>query len=502
MSNSALRTFFDSRKDTALTFDDVLLKGARATFSLNEVSLTTNFSRNVPLLMPIVGAAMSSVVGSKMAIALAKLGGIGSIPRSLDPEAQAEAVARVKHHIHGFIDEPILALARAEDTVENLLRERSEKDWEFDSFPVLNASGKLVGLMTHSDFKRCDDPSLKIGAVMTKADKLISAREGISLKDAYSLLKESDKNVLPVLRADGSLAGIYTFTDLKRIVTEKTTHNVDSSGQLRVAAAIGAGSEAMERAELLVAKGVDVLHIDMANGWQDFVLTTAKNIKDAYPSGPDVVLGNFAQGRAAREAVDETGVDGILVGIGGGSICTTRTVTGTGVPQVSAVYECARFLEGTGVPVCSDGGIRQSGDIAIALGAGAHSVMVGGLIAGTEETPGTKHRLENGQQVKDYYGMGSERAMLESAGSRQRYLQGQGVLIPEGVEGIVSFKGSVETVLSVHLGGVRKALHSNGSRSIDELHEKAEFSQVTAAGRIESHPHDITLAASSSSYRR
>lgn len=500
MSNSSLQKFFESRKDIALTFDDVLLKGARASFALREVSLATQFSRNVHLQVPIVGAAMSSVVGSKMAIALAKLGGIGSIPRSLDPEAQAKAVARVKHHIHGFIDEPILA--KAEDTVEDLLRERTEKGWEFDSFPVLNTKGKLVGLMTHSDFKRCDNPALVVGAVMTTVEKLISAREGISLKDAYSMLKETDKNVLPVLRTDGSLAGMYTFTDLKRIMTEKTMHNVDISGQLCVAAAIGAGPEAYERAELLVAKGVDVLHIDMANGWQDFVFTTAKCLKETYKNGPDIVLGNFAQGRAAREAVDETGVDGILIGIGGGSICTTRTVTGTGVPQVSAVYECARYLENTGVPVCSDGGIRQSGDIAIALSVGADSVMVGGLIAGTEEAPGVVHRLENGQRVKDYYGMGSERAMLESAGSRQRYLQGQGVLIPEGVEGSVSYKGSVETVLSVHLGGVRKALHCNGARTIEELHEKAELNQVTFAGRVESHAHDITLSSASSGYRR
>jgi IMP dehydrogenase len=497
MPNPAMQEFFERRKGLALTFDDVLLTGARARHMLSDVSLRTHFSRNVPLLVPIVGAAMSSVVGIKMAIALAKVGGIGSIPRSLDPVEQAKAVAKVKHHIHGFIDEPITT--DAETSVAALLERIKSKGYEFDSFPVLDKAGRLVGLITHNDFKRCDDPSQLVGSVMTSFGILVTAAEGISVRDAYQKLKKSDKNVLPVMRKDGTLAGIYTFSDLNRIINQKTTHNVDQSGRLRVAAAVGAGPEALERAELLAAKNVDAFHIDMANGWQNFVFDTAKQLKAKYPNGPDVVIGNFAIGRAVTEALEETNADGVLVGIGGGSICTTRTIIGTGVPQVTAVYDCAKAAQPFDVPVCSDGGIRQSGDIAIALAAGADSVMVGGLIAGTDESPGDK-RVENGQYVKDYYGMGSLRAMKESSAARHRYLQGMGALIPEGIEGSKQYKGPVNDEIALHVGGLKKSLHANGARTIAELHENADFNQVTAAGQRESHPHDVTVIKQAPNY--
>lgn len=502
MPNEHMQAFFHKRRKdgAALTFDDVLLIGNRAKCAPWEVDLSTRFSRNVKLNLPIVGAAMSTVTEAKMAIALAKMGGIGSIHRILSPENQAKEVGRVKHHQHGFIDEPKTVYPY--ETVAQLLAKKAEKEWKFDSFPVVErGSNKLLGIITRTDIKRCDDYTKRIDQVMTPIDKMITAREGVDMHEAYRILKESDKNVLPIIKSEGTLVGIYTFSDLKRMIAEKTIHNMDHGGKLRVCAAVGVGEEALERAERLVAQGVDVLHIDMANAWQDYVFTTARALKEKYPDGPDVVLGNFIRPEAVSDALHATKVDGILVGMGGGSICTTRVVTGTGLPQVTAVYECAMAAAKLDVPVCSDGGIRYTGDIAIALAAGAESVMVGGLVAGTEEAPGEKRKLADGSYVKEYYGMGSERAMKESSGARQRYLQGQGRLIPEGVEGVVPYKDAVTAILELQKGGLEKAFHSNGARTIMELHEKARFTQVTSAGHRESHVHDVSVEVQASNYR-
>ncbi len=491
MLNPKMSAFFKNMHGRpALTFDDVRLETGFASFFQHDVDLMGRLSRNVTLPTPIAGSAMSTVVGVPMAIALAKWGGIGSLPRSLDPEAQASAVGRVKHHQHGFIDEPITTTADV--TVDALLKRRADHpQWTFDSFPVLDETKKLVGIMTHRDFKRCDDNSQLVGAVMTPLSRLLTSQEGVTKEKAYALLKEYDRNQLPVLRPDGTLKGLYTFSDLKRILFEDTDHTVDSEGRLRVAAAIGVGDEALLRAELLVPKNVDVLHIDMAHGAQLVVVETLRALKGKYRNGPDIVAGNVSNHEGAV-ALADAGADGVLVGQGGGSICTTRPVAGIGKPQVSAVWECASALFPWGVPVISDGGIRQSGDMVIALAAGACSVMVGNLLAGTDEAPGKRH-VRNGQVVVDYYGMGSIRAMEESSASRQRYLHSQGALVPEGVEAVVPYKGPVGDILEQLIGGMRKGFHYVGARTLKELHEKAEPIWFSEAGTRESRPHDVEL---------
>jgi IMP dehydrogenase len=502
MPSLSATAFFETmaRNGEALTFDDIQVETNYADFTTQDISIAGAFSRNVPLLVPIVGAAMSSVVHAPMAIALAKFGGIGSLPRSLSPELQAKEAARVKNNIHGFTDNPITI--SADDTVAVVLQKRNEKGWEFDSFPVVNALGELLGLMTHSDFKFCDDLSAKIGAVMTKRDQLLVVEGTISKETAYKQLKEHRKTVLPVVaRGNGHLIGIYTFADLKRMLTEKAVHNVDAQGRLRVCAAIGVGEEAMLRAELAEAEGVDLLHIDMANGWQKIAIDTVIALKKKYKNGgPDIIAGNVTNREGTRALLD-AGVDGILVGQGGGAICTTRRVTGVGKPQVSAVWECVSEVkrEHYRIPVCSDGGIRGSGDVLKALAVGAQSVMVGGLIAGTDEAPGEK-RFVNGRYVKDFYGMGSIRAMTESSASRQRYSHTGGVLIPEGVEAVVPYKGPVRDILEQQQGGLRKGMLNCGSRDLPQLRDKAKFFRVSVAGLVESHPHDVTIVAEAPNY--
>ncbi|HEV8666631.1 MAG TPA: IMP dehydrogenase [Candidatus Paceibacterota bacterium] len=502
MPSLSAQAFFEAktRDGIALTFDDIQVETGYADFLPGDICIAGKFSRNVPLLVPVVGAAMSTVVHAPMAIALAKFGGIGSVPRSFDPDAQAREVARVKNNIHGFTDNPVPA--QENETVERLLQRRREKGWEFDSFPVIDKNKKLVGLITHQNFKRTDDHSMKIGAVMTKLADLYTAKVGVSKQEAYQLLKQHDKNVLPVLNPDGTLAGIYVYSDLKRILTEKTNHNVDAQGRLRVCAAIGVGEEALRRAELLVTKGCDVFHIDMAHGHQKVVIDTVRLLKQRFRNGPDIVAGNISNREAARALLD-AGADGILVGQGGGAICTTRRITGIGKPQVSAVWECMWELrkDFSDVPICSDGGIRGSGDILKALAAGAKSVMVGNLLAGTDEAPGEKH-FYNGRYVKDFYGMGSLRAMKESPASRQRYSHTEGVLVPEGVEAVVPYKGPVRDILEQQVGGLRKGFLDCGAKTLAQLQDKAKFFQVTAAGVVESHPHDVTITAEAPNYSR
>lgn len=496
MPAAEMTRFFETRT-TSLTFDDVLLQTAYADFYQSGVDFAGRLSRNVPLPLPIVGAAMSTVVGVPMAVALAKHGGIASMPRSLNPEAQAKAVARVKHHIHGFIDEPIFAYA--DETVSSFLARKAKYGWEFDSFPVRNREGGLfVGLMTHNNFKRCDDLNATIGSVMTGRQALVVARKGVTKQEAYKMLQHHDKNVLPVVQGDKFL-GMYVFSDLKRILTETTNHNTDTQGRLRVMAAVGVGEEALARAELLVAKGVDAFHIDMAHGAQKSVVDTVRELRKRHPNGPDIVAGNISSYDGAR-ALLEADIDGLIVGQGGGAICTTRIVAGIGQPQVSAIWACRDIAKGAGVPLCSDGGIRSSGDIVLALATGADCVMVGGMLAGTDEAPGEK-LFHNGTYVKEFYGMGSLRAMRESSASRQRYLHTQGAFVPEGIEAVVPYKGAVGDILDQQVGGLRKGFHYAGARTLDDLHDKAWFEQTTPAGRAESHPHDVTMVAQAPNYR-
>ena len=494
LANKEMIAFFEAlqRDHLAVTFDDVRLKtGEFCGDSLSDISLETLFSRNVPLRIPIVSAAMDTVTEHKLAIEMARFGGLGIIHKNLSPEKQAHEVGRVKHFIHGFVEKPICVAP--DQTVEAVLGMKREKGYGFDTFPVLDGYGKLVGILTGNDFDFEDRGSL-VSKAMTK--EVVTAPRGTTVDQAYDLLREHKKKVLPILGDDGLLIGLYTLSDITRIKSGTSAYNLDAKGQLRVGAAIGVLGDAYERVEQLINENVDVVVIDTAHADSKNVYETLKELKRKYGS-LDVVVGNVSEAPSARRLLD-AGADGIKVGQGGGSICTTRIIAGIGCPQVSAVYQCAKDVS---VPICSDGGIRYSGDVTIALGAGAHSVMLGNALAGTEETPG-QIVLVDGRQWKMYRGMGSLSAMQEHAGSRARYKLGSGgTLIPEGVEGLVPYRGNVGDVLTQFVGGLRSGMGSVGALTIDELHSKAIFHRISSAGQTESHPHDIKITQEAPNYR-
>lgn len=481
----------------ALTFDDVRLRTDYAEVMPDTVSIESKFSRNVGLKIPIVSAAMDTVTEYKLAIELAKLGGIGVIHRSLSLEDQAFHVARVKHHLNGLIEKPICVYE--DEKISSVLLKRKSSGYTFHSFPVLDKEKRLVGIVTGNDFEFCEDSSLSVRDIMSTG--LLTVPEGTSIDDAYSLMCREKKKILPLIKDNGEISGMYVFSDVKRIKTRSAeTYNVDARGQLRVAAAVGVGEEALERVSRLFDKNVDVIVIDTAHGDSKAVIDTLKEIKRNYSL--DVVVGNISTGDAAKRLAD-AGADGIKVGQGPASICTTRVIAGIGRPQVSAVYDCADAVERYDIPICADGGLRNSGDIPIAIAAGAYSVMMGGMLAGTEEAPGEIVFVE-GLQWKIYRGMGSMGAMEASRSSRERYLQkqtGKNQLIPEGVEGLVSYKGRLEDVLFQYVGGLRRGMGYAGAASIEELRKKGDFDRITSAGFSESHPHDIKITRDSPNYR-
>ncbi len=481
----------------ALTFDDVRLRTGYSQIMPGDVNLESMFSRNVGLKVPIVSAAMDTVTEYKLAIEIAKLGGMGVIHRNLSPDAQALHVSKVKHNLNGLIEKPICVYEN--EKVSAVMARVEEKGYSFRSFPVLSREGKLVGLVTGNDFEFCDNNSLEIRSIMSTAP--IFGKEGMSIDDAYGIMKEQKKKVIPLVDKGGSVVGMYIFSDLKRIRTRSAeNYNIDTHGQLRVAAAVGTGDEEIERAGRLIDKKVDVIVIDTAHGDSKSVLYTLKEIKNRY--NVDVVVGNVSIGESAKRLVD-VGADGIKVGQGPGSICTTRIVAGIGRPQVSAVYDCMKAIFGSGVPICADGGITSSGDIPIVIGAGAHSVMMGGMLAGTEESPGEIQFYE-GRQWKSYRGMGSLGAMQESRSSRQRYLQSDAEknrLVPEGIEGLVPYRGKLNDVLFQYIGGLRKGMGYVGAGTIEELREKAQFDRITQSGFIESHPHGVKITKESPNYQ-
>ncbi|MCP6720232.1 MAG: IMP dehydrogenase [Patescibacteria group bacterium] len=484
----------------ALTFGDVLLKPGYSEVLPADVDVSTMFSRHVSLKIPIVSAAMDTVTGDLMAIELAKLGGLGVIHRGLSARDQAKTVVRVKMHMNGRINTPICV--RMDDTIGNVLTMREERNFEFHTFPVTDNEGKLIGLLTRRRFEMSEDEDTLVSSAMTT--DLVTAPEGTSLAEAYRIMIEQDEKVLPLIDGGDRLAGMCLFSDVKRIMSSDAgTHNVDSNGQLITAAAVGTGDEALERAELLVGKGVDVIVIDTAHGDSKDVFETLKELKSHYGDNVDIVAGNISQGSAAKRLVD-AGADGIKVGQGPGSICTTRIVTGVGCPQVKAVYKCVSAIEGLGVPVCADGGIENSGEITIIIGAGAHSVMLGSLLAGTDEAPGTiTTDPSSGQRVKYIRGMGSLSAMQESEGSRGRYRQdGTHTLVPEGIEGYVALRGSLADLVKQLVGGLRAGMGYVGAADIKELREKGEFDLLTQAGVKESHPHGVTGISEAPNYRR
>ena len=478
----------------ALTFDDVLLVPAHSAVLPRDVQLSTKLSRNIPLNIPLVAAAMDTVTEARLAIALAQEGGIGIIHKNFSPKAQAAEVLKVKRHEAGVLRDPI-TLTQDMTVRDAIELQRTHK---ISGLPVVDGK-RIVGIVTNRDLRfetRLDAP---IRDIMTPRARLVTVREGASLDEAKSLMhKHRLERVLVINEAD-ELLGLVTVKDITK-ATEHPNAAKDEQGKLRVGGAISTGTDSEERAELMVKAGVDVLIVDTAHGHHQGVIDRVRWVKKNFPQ-VDVVGGNIATAAAAK-ALADAGADGIKVGIGPGSICTTRIVAGVGVPQITAVANVAKALEGTGIPLIADGGVRYSGDVAKALAAGAWSVMLGSMFAGTEEAPG-EVILYQGRSYKSYRGMGSLGAMQQ--GSAERYFQDNDAnvdkFVPEGIEGMVPYKGSVLTIIFQLAGGIRSALGYCGCRSIEEMRTRAEFVEITAAGMRESHVHDVQIVKEAPNYR-
>jgi IMP dehydrogenase len=475
-----------------LTFDDVLLIPAYSDVLPREIDLRTRFTRNIRLNLPFVSAAMDTVTESKMAISIAREGGIGVIHKNMSISEQAKQVASVKRAENGMINAPVTITP--DKTVGDALRIMA--DYHIGGIPVVDEKNVLVGIVTNRDLRFEKDFNRNICDVMTK-EGLITTSRDTDLYRAADILQEHKIEKLPVVAEDGTLLGLITYKDITK-AKDKPFACKDSQGRLRVAAGIGITADAVQRAEALVEAGVDALVLDSAHGHSKNVIDTLKNIKKHF-NGVDVVVGNIATGEAAKLLAD-AGADAVKVGIGPGSICTTRVVAGVGVPQLSAVYDVYKALRNYDIPLIADGGIRYSGDIVKALAAGGDSVMLGGLLAGVEESPGTTI-LFNGRKFKTYRGMGSLEAMQQ--GSKDRYMQGDVVdakkLVPEGIVGRVPYKGDLYEVIYQMAGGLRSGMGYCGAVNIEKLHE-ARFCRITNAGVLESHPHDITITSEAPNY--
>ena len=489
INNPSIDELMALTKLQGLTFDDVTLVTQYADFLPEATTVESKFSRNIKLNIPFVSAAMDTVTGSGMAIVMAQLGGIGVIHKNMDIALHAAAVKKVKLHSNGLIQAPIVF--RETDTIEHLLNAKHDRNLPFSGFPIVNNVGKVVGILTAKDLKFCDDTGLKISDVMTH--KLITASSGTSLEDAYKIMIDAKMGKLPLVSASGELSGLYSFHDVQALISGSSKQeNMDSKYQLRCAAAMSPYD--YDRAEALVQAGVDALVIDTAHGHSKGVLDTVRELKAKLGSDVDVVAGNVGTAEGAK-ALADAGADAVKVGIGPGSICTTRVVCGVGVPQITAVYGASRAVP-SDVPIIADGGIKQTGDVPKALAAGASSIMMGGLLAATEESPGEKIMMQ-GRRYVVYRGMGSLEAMKSGKGSRERYSQGDvedsSQLIPQGIEGRVPYRGTASTVLHQFAGSLKFSLGYCGSKTIPELQDKAVMYRVSASGLREAHPHDIQM---------
>ncbi|CDC98375.1 inosine-5'-monophosphate dehydrogenase [Prevotella sp. CAG:474] len=479
-----------------LTFDDVLLIPAYSEVLPKTVELKTMFSRHIELNVPFVTAAMDTVTESSMAIAIAREGGIGVIHKNMSIDDQARQVAIVKRAENGMIYDPVTI--RKGRTVQDALA--MMHDYHIGGIPVVDEENHLVGIVTNRDlrFERRLDKT--IDEVMT-SENLVTTHQQTDLAAAAQILQEHKIEKLPVVDAENHLVGLITYKDITK-AKDKPMACKDDKGRLRVAAGVGVTKDTLERAAALVGAGADAIVIDTAHGHSLGVVEKLREVKAAFP-GIDIVVGNVATGAAAKMLVDN-GADAIKVGIGPGSICTTRVVAGVGVPQLSAVYDVYSALQGTGVPLIADGGLRYSGDIVKALAAGGSSVMIGSLVAGTEESPGDTI-IFNGRKFKSYRGMGSLEAMEQKNGSKDRYFQGDTTdvkkLVPEGIAGRVPYKGTVQEVIYQLIGGLRSGMGYCGAATIDLLHN-AKFTRITNAGVLESHPHDITITSEAPNYSR
>lgn len=478
----------------ALTYDDVLLVPAYSEVLPRETSTSTHLTGNIALNIPILSAAMDTVTESALAIAMALEGGIGFIHKNMSIESQADQVRKVKRSQSGLILDPVTL--QVNSTVRDA--EKIMREFKIGGIPVVDGNGKLVGIITNRDLRFQKDMSVPIEKIMTK-DNLITAPEGITLQKAEILLQDYKIEKLPIVNKKGKLTGLVTYKD---ILKKKNKPNAcqDQFGRLRVGAAVGVTPDVLERIAALKNAGVDVISIDTAHGHSKGVMDAAKLVKKKFPE-LELVVGNIATGDAAKALV-KAGADAIKVGVGPGSICTTRVVAGVGLPQLSAVYEAASAIKGSGVKVIADGGIRFSGDIVKALAAGADTIMIGSLLAGTDEAPGEMIIYE-GRKFKSYRGMGSIEAMDD--GSKDRYFQDAEddikKLVPEGISGRVPFKGLVSEVLYQLVGGLKAGMGYCGAKNIEKL-KQAKFVKITVAGVAESHPHDIAITREAPNYSR
>ena len=477
-----------------LTFDDVTLLTQYADFLPDQAELTSKLTNRIGVNIPFMSAAMDTVTESDMAIAMAMLGGIGIIHKNLSITVQTRQVAAVKHHLNGLIINPIVF--RTADTLETVRKAKEDKQLTFSGFPILDEEDNLAGILTSTDIRFARNKSAKVKDVMTS--EVITASPGTNLQKAYDLMMKNKIGKLPLVK-DGKLLGLYSFTDVRNLVEdEQPMYNRDSKYRLRVGAGVSANDH--ERSEALVAAGVDVLVVDSAHGHSKGIIEMVKWLKKHF-ADIDVIAGNICTGEGAV-ALRDAGADAVKVGVGPGSICTTRVVCGVGTPQITAVYEAAKALAGS-VPVIADGGIRHSGDVPKALVAGADTVMLGSVLAGTQESPGEKI-IHQGRQYVVYRGMGSLAAMRTAMGSRERYGQdavAEDDLVPQGVEGIVPYSGTVEQVMTQFCGGLRSSLGYCGCKTIAELHKRGRFVRVTSAGVSESHPHDVKIMKEAPNYR-
>jgi IMP dehydrogenase len=478
-----------------LTFDDVLLVPAESRVLPNDVSTRTRLSRSIELSIPVVSAAMDTVSEARLAIALAREGGIGIVHRNLSIEEQAAEVDKVKRSESGMIVEPVTlppgALVR--DALELMAR------YKVSGVPITDGGGVLVGILTNRDLRFETDVEQPVSALMTSRN-LVTAPVGTTLAQAEEILHRHKIEKLPVVDTDGKLCGLITVKDIQKKI-EYPQATKDDRGRLRVGAAVGVGPEAAERAQALAAAGADILVVDTAHGHSSGVIEMVRRIKNSV--GVDVIAGNVATGEATRALLD-AGADAVKCGIGPGSICTTRVVAGVGVPQVTAIYDCAEVAAAEGVPLIGDGGMTTSGDIAKAIAAGADTVMLGSLLAGTEEAPG-EVILVQGERFKEYRGMGSLGAMRGRSFSKDRYFQGDvedvDKLVPEGIEGRIAYKGPLRPIVYQLIGGLRQAMGYCGAATIGEM-KAARFVRITGAGLRESHPHDVTITKEAPNYRR
>ena len=476
-----------------LTYDDVLLVPSYSDTLPREVSIKSKFSRNIPLNIPIISAAMDTVTESKMAIAMASEGGIGVLHKNMTIQEQAAKVRAVKRSESGMIIDPVTLPITAIVSDANINMQR----YKIGGIPVVDDDNKLLGIVTNRDLRFEKNSMRPIKEVMT-SQNLITAKEGTSLKDAELILQEHKIEKLPVVSSDNILVGLITFRDITKHTT-KPNSNKDKFGRLRVAAAVGVTPDVLDRVEALNEAGVDAIVIDTAHGHTRGVADVVKKVKEKF-NLLDVVVGNIATGKAAKYLAD-IGADAVKVGIGPGSICTTRVIAGVGYPQLSAIIEVRKALKGTGIPIIADGGIRYTGDIPKAIAAGADSVMLGSLLAGTKESPGETVIFE-GRKYKIYRGMGSVEAM--KMGSKDRYFQDVEddlkKLVPEGIVGRVPYKGDIEESIHQFIGGLRAGMGYCGSRDIKTLKETGQFVTITSAGMRESHPHNISVTKESPNY--